>query len=144
MKRLSQAQIRAIWAQNKKKGLRAVINKLRARGHRASDYRTVYHSTHKKFLPAIKKHGLLSPEDIRGFSTQDQYREPVYTGRRWYASYIGRNHPDFRRLKLRMPKGSELPSSGPFGDSLWTEYHYDYIPPSAIRKIERIRRKRNR
>lgn len=63
MRRLTQQQIKAIHARNKSKGLRAVINALRSKGHRASSYRTVWHGTIARNIPSIKRHGIKVSEN---------------------------------------------------------------------------------
>jgi len=55
---LSQRQIKAIFAKNRNRGLRSTIQSLRERGHKASDWRTLWHGTKRRSVPSILRSGL--------------------------------------------------------------------------------------
>jgi len=90
---LSQRQIKAIFAQNRSRGLRSTIRALRQRGHKASDWQTLFHGTERKHVPSILRKG------FRTWQASDYEKSGVWFGRRGYAN----NYGD-ALLKVRLPK----------------------------------------
>lgn len=137
---LTQQQIRAIFARNRRKGMRAVINKLRERGHRASDWQTFYHGTTEERVPSIIKEGL------RGGSgnISTSRRGTVYLGNRdvarYFANWSSQYTPDRALVKVRVPK-EHMQLESPMGlyvKNKWMKEHR-HIGPIESAKIRNIR-----
>ena len=155
---INQRQLKAIFAKNKKKGLRKTITALRSKGHRASDWRTLYHVTPNKNIPSIKKKGLI-PKGGQGwferlykdYPNRDRLDDPNYTrSQTWLGNTsaaqemiheLKRYRTNPHIIKVRIAKKDLIKGRNYLG--IGEEFKTRAtIPPDNFRGIKRIRRLR--
>ena len=146
---LTQRQLKAIFAQNRSKGLRQTIQALRKKKHKASDWRTLFHITPEQNVDSIMRRGII-PKGGKGYF----HRKPYYVQNarsKQKTTWLGTRatipmmhvellyeggYDKTRVMKVRVPKKGLQIDDPDYGVGAGKEYiTQKRIPPDNIRKI---------